>query len=103
MVRWEKWFKLGTNKVSENRGKALCHSPLLEDVQTTIDMGLLVASTKYHGEFKERPKKLMDEIKQSVEIILFIDEVHALIGAGATEGAIVAANILKPTLTQGKL
>ncbi|KAH9770220.1 Chaperone protein ClpC1 [Citrus sinensis] len=69
----------------------------------TLDMGLLVAGTKYRGEFEERLKKLMEEIKQSDEIILFIDEVHTLIGAGAAEGAIDAANILKPSLARGEL
>ncbi|URE37808.1 ATP-dependent Clp protease ATP-binding subunit clpA [Musa troglodytarum] len=69
----------------------------------TLDMGLLVAGTKYRGEFEERIKKLMEEIKQSDEIILFIDEVHTLIGAGAAEGAIDAANILKPALARGEL
>ena len=53
----------------------------------TLDMGLLVAGTKYRGEFEQRIKKLMEDIKQSDEIILFIDEVHTLIGAGAAEGA----------------
>lgn len=66
-------------------------------------MGLLVAGTKYRGEFEERLKKLMEEIRQSDEIILFIDEVHTLIGAGAAEGAIDAANILKPALARGEL
>jgi len=66
-------------------------------------MGLLVAGTKYRGEFEERLKKLMEEIKQSDDIILFIDEVHTLIGAGAAEGAIDAANILKPALARGEL
>jgi ATP-dependent Clp protease ATP-binding subunit ClpC len=69
----------------------------------TLDMGLLVAGTKYRGEFEERLKKLMEETKQSDEIILFIDEVHTLIGAGAAEGAIDAANILKPALARGEL
>lgn len=69
----------------------------------TLDMGLLVAGTKYHGEFEERLKKLMEEIKQNEDIILFIDEVHILIGAGAAEGAIDAANILKPALARGEL
>jgi len=66
-------------------------------------MGLLVAGTKYRGEFEERLKKLMDEIKQNDEIIMMIDEVHTLIGAGAAEGAIDAANILKPALARGEL
>ncbi|KAA0066397.1 chaperone protein ClpC [Cucumis melo var. makuwa] len=69
----------------------------------TLDMGLLVTGTKYRGEFEERLKKLMEEIKKSDEIILFIDEVHTLIGAGAAEGAIDAANILKPALARGEL
>lgn len=60
----------------------------------TLDMGLLVAGTKYRGEFEERLKKLMEEIKQSDEIILFINGVHTLIGAGAVEGTIDAAKIL---------
>lgn len=66
-------------------------------------MGLLVAGTKYRGEFEERLKKLMEEIRKSDDIILFIDEVHTLIGAGAAEGAIDAANILKPALARGEL
>jgi len=66
-------------------------------------MGLLVAGTKYRGEFEERLKKLMDEIKQNDDIILMIDEIHTLIGAGAAEGAIDAANILKPALARGEL
>ncbi|MCO5550581.1 hypothetical protein L7F22_004069 [Adiantum nelumboides] len=66
-------------------------------------MGLLVAGTKYRGEFEERLRKLMEEIKQADDIILFIDEVHTLIGAGAAEDAIDAANILKPALAQGEL
>uniref|UniRef100_A0A0E0F4L4 Clp R domain-containing protein n=1 Tax=Oryza meridionalis TaxID=40149 RepID=A0A0E0F4L4_9ORYZ len=69
----------------------------------TLDMGLLVAGTKYRGEFEERLKKLMDEVKQNGEIILFLDEVHTLVGAGAAEGAIDAANILKPALARGEL
>lgn len=68
-----------------------------------MDMGLLVAGTKYRGEFEERLKKLMEEIRKSDDIILFIDEVHTLIGAGAAEGAIDAANILKPALARGEL
>ena len=69
----------------------------------TLDMGLLVAGTKYRGEFEERLKKLMDEIRQSDDIILMIDEIHTLVGAGAAEGAIDAANLLKPALARGEL
>lgn len=68
-----------------------------------LDMGLLVAGTKYRGEFEERLKKVMDEIRQANNIILVIDEMHTLIGAGAAEGAIDAANILKPSLSRGEL
>ena len=69
----------------------------------TLDIGLLVAGTKYRGEFEERLKKIMDEIKSAGNVILVIDEVHTLIGAGAAEGAIDAANILKPALARGEL
>lgn len=77
---------------------------LLEDKRVvTLDIGLLVAGTKYRGEFEERLKKIMDEIRQAGNVILVIDEVHTLIGAGAAEGAIDAANILKPALARGEL
>ena len=68
-----------------------------------LDMGLLVAGTKYRGEFEERLKKIMDEIRLAGNIILIIDEMHTLIGAGAAEGAIDAANILKPALSRGEI
>ena len=69
----------------------------------TLDIGLLVAGTKYRGEFEERLKKIMEEIRSAGNVILVIDEVHTLIGAGAAEGAIDAANILKPALARGEL
>ncbi len=68
-----------------------------------LDMGLLVAGTKYRGEFEERLKKIMDEIRLAGNVILVIDEMHTLIGAGAAEGAIDAANILKPALSRGEI
>jgi len=68
-----------------------------------LDIGLLIAGTKYRGEFEERLKKIMDEIRNGDNTILVIDEVHTLIGAGAAEGAIDAANILKPALSRGDL
>ena len=77
---------------------------ILEDRRVvTLDIGLLVAGTKYRGEFEERLKKIMDEIRTAGNVILVIDEVHTLIGAGAAEGAIDAANILKPALARGEL
>jgi ATP-dependent Clp protease ATP-binding subunit ClpC len=77
---------------------------ILEDKRVvTLDIGLLVAGTKYRGEFEERLKKIMDEIRSAGNVILVIDEVHTLIGAGAAEGAIDAANILKPALARGEL
>lgn len=68
-----------------------------------LDMGTVVAGTKYRGEFEDRLKKVMDEIRQADNIILFIDELHTLIGAGGAEGAIDASNILKPSLARGEL
>lgn len=77
---------------------------ILEDkLVITLDVGLLVAGTKYRGEFEERLKRIMDEIKSADNVILVIDEVHTLIGAGAAEGAIDAANLLKPALARGEL
>ena len=69
----------------------------------SLDMGALVAGTKYRGEFEERLKKVIDEIKSSGNCILFIDEMHTIVGAGAAEGAVDAANILKPSLARGEL
>ena len=69
----------------------------------TLDMGALVAGTKYRGEFEERLKKVVDEIKSSGNCVLFIDEIHTMVGAGAAEGAVDAANILKPSLARGEL
>jgi len=69
----------------------------------TLDIGSLVAGTKYRGEFEERLKKVIEEIKGAGNCILFIDEMHMLVGAGAAEGAVDAANILKPSLARGEL
>lgn len=68
-----------------------------------LDMGTVVAGTKYRGEFEDRLKKIMEEIRQAGNVILFIDELHTLIGAGGAEGAIDASNILKPALARGEL
>jgi len=69
----------------------------------TLDMGALVAGTKYRGEFEERLKKVVEEIRSSGNCILFIDEIHTMVGAGAAEGAVDAANILKPSLARGEM
>ncbi|MGI6609587.1 MAG: ATP-dependent Clp protease ATP-binding subunit [Limnochordia bacterium] len=69
----------------------------------SLDLGALVAGSKFRGEFEERLKKVMDEIRGSGDVILFIDEMHTIIGAGAAEGAIDASNILKPALSRGEL
>ncbi len=69
----------------------------------TLDIGSLVAGTKYRGEFEERLKKVVEEIKGAGNCVLFIDELHMLVGAGAAEGAVDAANILKPSLARGEL
>lgn len=69
----------------------------------TLDIGSLVAGTKYRGEFEERLKKIIEEIRTSGDAVLFIDELHTLVGAGAAEGAVDAANILKPALARGEL
>ena len=69
----------------------------------TLDMGALVAGTKYRGEFEERLKKVIEEIKSAGNCVLFIDEIHTLVGAGAAEGAVDASNILKPSLARGEI
>ena len=69
----------------------------------TMDMGLMVAGTKYRGEFEERLNNVVDEIRKSGNVIIFIDELHTIIGAGGAEGALDAANILKPALSRGEL
>ncbi|KAL1809846.1 hypothetical protein DCAR_0729484 [Daucus carota subsp. sativus] len=98
---------VGKTAIAEGLAQRIANGDVPETLEgkkvITLDMGLLVAGTKYRGEFEERLKKLMDEIKQADDIILFIDEVHTLIGAGAAEGAIDAANILKPALARGEL
>lgn len=76
---------------------------LLDKQLVTLDLAGLVAGTKYRGQFEERLKNIMNEIRQSQDIILFIDEIHTLVGTGAAEGAIDAANILKPSLSRGEI
>ena len=76
---------------------------LLDKRVLTLDIGSLVAGTKYRGEFEERLKKIIEELRNTNDAVLFIDELHTLVGAGAAEGAIDAANILKPPLSRGEL
>jgi len=76
---------------------------LREKTIVVLDLALMIAGTKYRGQFEERIKAIMDEIKRSGKVILFIDELHTLVGAGAAEGAIDAANILKPALSRGEI
>jgi ATP-dependent Clp protease ATP-binding subunit ClpC len=98
---------VGKTAIAEGLAQRIANKDIpdiLEDKRVvTLDIGLLVAGTKYRGEFEERLKKIMDEIRQAGNVVLVIDEVHTLIGAGAAEGAIDAANILKPALARGEL
>jgi len=77
--------------------------PLLNKRLVTIELGSVVAGTKYRGEFEKRMERILNEIRKAKNIILFIDEIHTLVGAGAAEGAIDASNILKPALARGEL
>jgi ATP-dependent Clp protease ATP-binding subunit ClpC len=76
---------------------------LMDKKVITLDLALMVAGTKYRGQFEERIKAVMDEIKRSKNVILFIDELHTIVGAGAAEGAMDASNIFKPALSRGEL
>ena len=76
---------------------------LLEKKLITLDLALMVAGTKYRGQFEERIKAVMDEIRRSKNVIIFIDELHTIVGAGAAEGAMDASNIFKPALSRGEL
>ena len=76
---------------------------LLEKIVVTLDIASMIAGAKYRGEFEERFKNVMEEVRKNPNIILFIDEIHTIIGAGAAEGAVDAANIIKPALARGEL
>ncbi|MDC0156228.1 ATP-dependent Clp protease ATP-binding subunit [Verrucomicrobia bacterium] len=76
---------------------------LLDKKVVTLDLALMVAGTKYRGQFEERIKAVMDELKKSKNVIIFIDELHTIVGAGAAEGAMDASNIFKPALSRGEL
>ena len=98
---------VGKTAIVEELAQRIVMGEVPEDMQRKrvmmLDMGALVAGTKFRGEFEERMKKIIDEIYQDGEIILFIDEIHTLIGAGSAEGSVDASNILKPALARGEL
>lgn len=98
---------VGKTAIAEGLAQQVINNEVPESLRDkrvmTLDMGTVVAGTKYRGEFEDRLKKVMDEIRQAGNVILFIDELHTLIGAGGAEGAIDASNILKPSLARGEL
>ncbi|MGY4691848.1 ATP-dependent protease ATP-binding subunit ClpC [Salibacterium sp. K-3] len=98
---------VGKTAVAEGLAQSIISNEVPEILRSkrvmTLDMGTVVAGTKYRGEFEDRLKKVMEEIRQAGNVILFIDELHTLIGAGGAEGAIDASNILKPSLARGEL
>ncbi len=98
---------VGKTAIAEGLAQQIINNEVPETLRDkrvmTLDMGTVVAGTKYRGEFEDRLKKVMEEIRQAANIILFIDELHTLIGAGGAEGAIDASNILKPSLARGDL
>ena len=98
---------VGKTAIAEGLAQKIILGEVPEDMQEKrlmmLDLGSLVAGTKYRGEFEDRMKKVIDEIYNDGQVILFIDELHTLIGAGGAEGAIDASNILKPALARGEL
>ncbi|MBM7096587.1 MULTISPECIES: ATP-dependent protease ATP-binding subunit ClpC [Alteribacter] len=98
---------VGKTAIAEGLAQQIVNNEVPETLRNkrvmTLDMGTVVAGTKYRGEFEDRLKKVMEEIRQANNVILFIDELHTLIGAGGAEGAIDASNILKPSLARGEL
>ncbi|MCI0183876.1 MAG: ATP-dependent Clp protease ATP-binding subunit [Acidibacillus sp.] len=98
---------VGKTAIAEGLAQRIVSNEIPETLRNkrvmVLDMGTVVAGTKYRGEFEDRLKKIMDEIRNAGNVILFIDELHTLIGAGGAEGAIDASNILKPALARGEL
>ena len=98
---------VGKTAIVEGLAQAIASDKVPDTIRNkqlyTLDLGALVAGSRYRGDFEERLKKVLKEIKTRGDIILFIDEIHTLVGAGAAEGAIDAASILKPMLARGEL
>jgi ATP-dependent Clp protease ATP-binding subunit ClpC len=98
---------VGKTAVVEGLAQAICRGDVPERMQgkrvVAIDMARVVAGTQYRGQFEERLKRIVDETKRAGNIVLFLDEIHTLVGAGGAEGAMDAANILKPALARGEL
>ena len=98
---------VGKTAVIEGLAQKIINGNIPENLKdkrvVTLDITSMVAGAKYRGDFEERVKKCLNEVKKSQDIILFIDEIHTIVGAGAAEGAIDAANILKPLLARGEI
>ena len=98
---------VGKTAIVEGLAQKICKATVPEKLLgkrvITLDLGLLVAGTKYRGEFEDRVKKVMDEVRKAKNVILFIDELHTIIGTGGSEGSLDAANLFKPALARGEL
>jgi ATP-dependent Clp protease ATP-binding subunit ClpC len=98
---------VGKTAIAEGLAQEICVGNVPEILRdkkvVTLDLALMVAGTKYRGQFEERIKAVMDEIRRSKNVILFIDELHTIVGAGSAEGAMDASNIIKPALSRGEL
>lgn len=98
---------VGKTAIVEGLAQAIVRGEVPDNLRNkrliTLDLPLMIAGTKYRGQFEERIKAVMDEIKKNGNILLFIDELHTIVGAGAAEGAIDASNILKPSLSRGEI
>ncbi|MGD2169149.1 MAG: ATP-dependent Clp protease ATP-binding subunit [Chlamydiota bacterium] len=98
---------VGKTAIVEGLAQAIVKGEVPENLRNkkliSLDLTLMIAGTKYRGQFEERIKAVMDEIRKNGNILLFIDEIHTIVGAGAAEGAIDASNILKPALSRGEI